>query len=64
MKLTSRILTVAPQSRKLFTQPYDLTLKTLINQIKDDTLHLRPLSSKPFFQRRYVWSNKLASRLI
>lgn len=54
----------APKSRKLFTQPYDLTLKTLINQIEDHTLHLRPLSGKPAFQRRYVWPDKLASRLI
>lgn len=53
-----------PKSRKLFTQPYDLTLKTLVDQIDGETLHLRPLSGKPAFQRRYVWSDRLASRLV
>lgn len=53
-----------PKSRKLFTQPYDLTLKTLVDQIKGGTLHVRPLSDKPFFQRRSVWPDTFASRLI
>jgi hypothetical protein len=53
-----------PKSRKLFTQPYDLNVKTLLAQIDEGTLHLRPLSGKPKFQRRYVWPDQLASRLI
>ena len=50
--------------RKLFTQPYDLTIRSLIGQINEGSLHLRPISDKPKFQRRYVWPNRLASLLI
>ena len=50
--------------RKLFTQPYDLTIASLIGQIKDNTLHLRPLSDRPLFQRKYVWTDRLAYLLI
>ena len=55
---------IPPKSRKLYTQPYDLSIKTLIDQIKEGILHLRPLSGRPSFQRRYVWSDRLSSRLI
>jgi Protein of unknown function DUF262 len=50
--------------RKLITQPYDLIIRTLIDQIERETLHLRPLSGRPRFQRHYVWPDKLASLLI
>ena len=50
--------------RKLYTQPYDLNIRSLVGQIKEKTLHLRPISDKPKFQRGYVWSNRLASLLI
>ncbi len=50
--------------RKLITQPYDLVVGGLVDQIKGETLHLKPLSDRPGFQRRYVWPPKLASRLI
>lgn len=52
------------RGRKLFTQPYDLGIESMIDQIEDSTLHLRPLSARPSFQRKYVWTNKLASLLI
>jgi len=52
------------RDRKLVTQPYDLVITALMSQIHDGTLFLRPLSDRPRFQRRYVWSDKLASRLI
>ena len=52
------------QDRKLFTQPYDLNIRSLIGQIEANTLHLRPLSGRPHFQRKYVWSNRLASLLV
>ena len=55
---------VPVRDRKVFTQPYDLVVESLIDQIKGDTIFLRPLSERPSFQRRYVWSNTLASRLI
>lgn len=53
-----------PASRKLVTQPYDLTIGALLDQIERKVLHLKPLSGRPRFQRRYVWKDGLASRLI
>lgn len=50
--------------RKLITQPYDLVIEVLMEQINNRTLHLRPISERPTFQRRYVWPPQLASRLI
>ena len=52
------------RDRKLFTQPYDLNVRSLIGEIKEHTLHLRPLSDRPRFQRKYVWPNRLASLLV
>ncbi len=52
------------RERRLITQPYDLVVQALIDQIESNTIFLRPLSERPDFQRRYVWSNVLASRLI
>lgn len=50
--------------RRVFTQPYDLVVESLMDQIKGETIFLRPISDRPNFQRRYVWSNLLASKLI
>lgn len=50
--------------RRLVTQPYDLGVINILQLIEKKTLHLRPISDRPSFQRRDVWSNKLASRLI
>lgn len=52
------------RDRRLITQPYDLVVEALVEQIRNGTIFLRPLSERPSFQRRYVWTNKLASRLI
>lgn len=52
------------RDRRLITQPYDLVVEALIDQIKGGTIFLRPLSERPSFQRRYVWSDVLASRLM
>lgn len=52
------------RDRKVFTQPYDLNISSLVDQINSNTLHLRPLSERPRFQRKYVWPNRLASLLI
>ena len=49
------------KDRRVYTQPYDLVVRSLIDQIKDGTIFLRPLSERPNFQRRYVWSNIHAS---
>jgi hypothetical protein len=53
-----------PPTRKLITQPYDLIIRTLLDQIDEKVLHLRPLSARPEFQRRYVWPDRLASALV
>lgn len=52
------------KDRRVVTQPYDLVVSSLMDQIKNEIIFLRPLSERPDFQRRYVWSNKLASKLI
>lgn len=52
------------RDRKVITQPYDLAVDNLVSQVKSKILFLRPLSDRPKFQRQYVWSDKLASRLI
>lgn len=50
---------VAPPDRRLITQPYDLAVSDLVNQIENERLHLRPV-----YQRKYVWDNKKASKLV
>ncbi len=52
------------RDRKLVTQPYDLVVQSLITQIDNKTIFLRPMSERPRFQRNYVWPDKLASKLI
>ncbi len=47
-----------PPERKIFTQPYDLSLQTLVEQWESGSLEL------PELQREYVWDNGRASRLI
>ena len=49
---------------KLYTQPYDLVITALKSQIDDGTVHIRQISERPEFQRWYVWTDRLASRLI
>lgn len=52
------------KDRKVVTQPYDLGIDSIVSQVKDNILFLRPLNSRPKFQRQYVWTDKLASKLI
>lgn len=52
------------KDRKVVTQPYDLAIDAIVSQVKSRILFLRPLSARPKFQRQYVWSEKLASRLV
>lgn len=52
------------KNRKVVTQPYDLVVESLVDQINGGTIFLRPLTDRPSFQREYVWPDKLASRLI
>jgi hypothetical protein len=50
---------VAAPDRKLVTQPYDLAVSELVAQITNEELHLNPV-----YQRRYVWDDVKASKLI
>lgn len=52
------------RDRRVFTQPYDLVVESLMDQISAGTIFIRPLSERPAFQRRYVWTDLLSSRLI
>jgi hypothetical protein len=52
------VLESTPRERRLVTQPYDLSINTLVEQWTDGTLSL------PEIQRQYVWDNARASRLI
>lgn len=52
------------KDRKVVTQPYDLSVTSVVSQINNGEIFLRPLNERPNFQRKYVWNNKLASRLV
>jgi len=41
------------RDRKVVTQPYDLAVESLVQQIKNNTVFLRPMSNRPNFQRNY-----------
>lgn len=56
--------TPAVPEGKLYTQPYDLAINTLMDQLYDRTMHIRQISGRPEFQRWYVWNDRMASRLI
>lgn len=50
---------LTPPDRRLVTQPYDFAVRTIIDQINDHSLEV-----KPSFQRGYVWDDKRASGLV
>jgi hypothetical protein len=50
---------VASKRRRVVTQPYDLSLQTLVEQVDDKSLVLAT-----DFQRNYVWDNAKASKLV
>lgn len=52
------ILSIPPEQRKLHTETYDFTVDTIIEKLKDESIYI------PNFQRRYVWGDSQASRLI
>ncbi len=52
------------RDRKVVVQPYDLAIDAIVSQVKSNILFLRPLSERPKFQRQYVWSDTLASKLV
>ena len=52
------------RATKLVTQPYDIVIESLFGQIEHGTVFLRQINEQPRFQRKYVWNDRLASRLI
>lgn len=58
IELTESILDIPPEQRRLHTESYDFTVSTLVSYLKDKKLSI------PEFQRRYVWTDAQASRLI
>ena len=52
------------RDRKVVTQPYDIAVESLVDQVRNGTIFVRPLSDRPKYQRQYVWTNALASRLV
>lgn len=52
------ILSVPPEQRKLHTETYDFTVETIVEKLGDCSIFI------PHFQRRYVWTDAQASRLV
>lgn len=52
------ILSIPLEQRKLHTETYDFTVDTIAERLKDSTIFV------PQYQRRYVWNEAQASRLI
>lgn len=52
------ILSIPPEQRKLHTETYDFTVDTMVEKVEDKSIYI------PDFQRRYVWTESQASRLI
>lgn len=52
------ILSIPPEKRVLRTEQYDFSVATLLSMMEKEEVSI------PEFQRRYVWSDRQASRLI
>lgn len=49
----------SPQERRIVTQPYDFSVRTLIDQVADGSLTLQDV-----YQRNFIWEPRRSSRLI
>jgi hypothetical protein len=58
VQVTESILTIPPEQRRLHTDSYDFTVSTVVDYLDRKRLVI------PEYQRRYVWSDAQASRLI
>ncbi|MEJ1973198.1 MAG: DUF262 domain-containing protein [Lacunisphaera sp.] len=58
-ELQETILDVPPEQRRLHTETYDFSVSTILDYLKEDKKMFIPE-----FQRRYVWNDTQASRLI
>jgi hypothetical protein len=52
------ILSIPPEQRKLHTETYDFTVDTVVERLEEKSIFI------PEFQRRYVWTDPQASRLV
>lgn len=52
------VLSIPPEQRKLHTETYDFTVETMAEKLNNGSVFI------PEYQRRYVWSEPQASRLI
>jgi len=57
-ELSESILDIPPEQRRLHTETLDYSISTLIDSLEKGNVFI------PEFQRRYVWSQSQASRLI
>lgn len=57
-ELEEAILSIPPERRILRTDQYDFSVSTLLGMLKNGEVKI------PEFQRRYVWSDRQASRLV
>jgi len=56
--LGASILTIPPEQRRLHTDTYDFAISTILHYLEEGNMYV------PEFQRRYVWNDAQASRLI
>lgn len=57
-ELTESILSIPPEQRRLHTETLDFSISTLLDSLESGHIFI------PEFQRRYVWSQAQASRLV
>ena len=57
-EFSESILTIPPEQRRLHTETYDFSIGTVLDYFKKKHIFI------PVFQRRYVWTQAQASRLI
>ncbi|HNV29505.1 MAG TPA: DUF262 domain-containing protein [Cyclobacteriaceae bacterium] len=57
-ELNESILSIPPEQRRLHTETLDFSISTIIDSLEKKNIFI------PEFQRRYVWSQSQASRLI
>lgn len=58
LDLQDGILDVPPEQRRLHTETVDYSVKTIVDSLNSDSIKI------PNFQRKYVWTDSQASRLI
>ena len=55
---SENIIDIPPEQRKLYTESSDFTVETLVSKLNNKSIYI------PEFQRKYVWNDIQASKLI